>query len=280
MTSQTFIDFAAQFGLIINEIIYGRWVRVPTTDHKHKRNGAYRHLGEVAFVQNHATQLETVTWFAAKDNKIDPAIAREALKKAQREITQGHIDAAKKAEWIMSQCVLEKHAYLDAHGMPDIPVQVYHRTEHENLLCIPMKIGNKLVGVQMITRDGDKKFLFGQQCKGAEWTAGKGINCWVEGWATALAAQICAHQMDIKINVHACFSASNMIYMAKGKTCFVLADNDVSGAGLRAAEAIGLPYLISDIVGDDFCDTYKKNGVYGAGGILKQWFVANRKNIR
>ena len=43
-----FEDFAAAHGLIIRHVEYGAWRRVPTTDHPMKRNGAYRHLGEVA----------------------------------------------------------------------------------------------------------------------------------------------------------------------------------------------------------------------------------------
>ncbi len=276
----TFEEFATSCGLILPGIEYGRWVRVPTVDHPHSRNGAYKHMGDHAHVQNHATQTETVTWFAGKDNKINPAFARKIAAKAQREITQGRLDAERKAEYILSQCVLEQHAYLDYKGFPDMVGHVYHRAEHENLLVVPMKIGHKLSGVQMITRDGDKKFLFGQQSKGAEYAVGSGIDCWCEGYATGLSALVCMQSMKIKVRVHVCFSDSNMVYLARGKTGFVLADNDVSGAGLRAAQAIGLPYLISDIVGDDFNDSHKKLGTFQAGQWWKEFYIANRKNIK
>ena len=63
-------NFAAAHGLIIRHVEYGAWRRVPTTGSSGKRNGAYRHLGEVAFVQNHATISEVSVWHPDDDRDI------------------------------------------------------------------------------------------------------------------------------------------------------------------------------------------------------------------
>jgi putative DNA primase/helicase len=49
-----FEEFAAAHGLLLRHVEFGKWVRVPTTDHPGKKNGAYRHMGTHAHVQNHA----------------------------------------------------------------------------------------------------------------------------------------------------------------------------------------------------------------------------------
>ena len=49
-----FESFAEQHGLIIDSLIQDRWVRVPTTDHPHKKNGSYIWDGYTGAVQNWA----------------------------------------------------------------------------------------------------------------------------------------------------------------------------------------------------------------------------------
>ena len=51
----TFHDFARAHGLIIRDLISHRWVSTPTEDHPRKRNGRYKYLGNVGWVQNWAT---------------------------------------------------------------------------------------------------------------------------------------------------------------------------------------------------------------------------------
>ena len=53
-----FDAFCRAHGLLVDGIEAGRWVRVPTEDHPRTRNGAYKYLGDVGFVQNHATMTE------------------------------------------------------------------------------------------------------------------------------------------------------------------------------------------------------------------------------
>jgi len=60
-----------------------------------------------------------------------------------------------------------------------------------------------------------------------------------------------------------CFSDSNMVHVAeqiKGPA-FVVADNDKSLAGERAAVKTGLPWRMSDVLGEDANDLHHRAGL-------------------
>lgn len=188
--------------------------------------------------------------------------------------------AAKKAAWVMHQTVREQHAYLDSKGWPDAIGAVWHPNETDNLLCIPMRVGPALVGIQLIDRNGRKNFLRGQRTGGAEYViSNPGRGCadfWVEGYATGLSLRECLHKLNMRYRIHITFSASNMVNLAsKYRTGVVIADNDVSKTGERAAISTGLPYWMSDVLGEDFCDTYRRMGLFGASQALRK-FLNNR----
>jgi putative DNA primase/helicase len=183
-----FEEFAAAHGLLLRHVEFGKWVRVPTTDKPTKKNGAYKHAGDHAHVQNHATMGEVATWFpdSSDDIRIDADAIRRRCEKAARELQEGRQKAAKRAADMLRQCSLERHAYLDGKGFPDERGNVL-ALESGPLLLIPMRVSGRLVGVQTITTDGEKKFLFGQQCSGAEYVIdNKGRDFFCEGYATGL----------------------------------------------------------------------------------------------
>jgi hypothetical protein len=189
-----FEEFAAAHGLLLRHVEFGKWVRVPTADHPGKKNGAYRHMGTHAHVQNHATMGEVATWFpdSSDDIRIDADAVRSRCEKAARELQEGRQKAAKRAADMLRQCSLERHAYLDGKGFPDERGNVL-ALESGPLLLIPMRVSGRLVGVQTITTDGEKKFLFGQQCSGAEYVIdNKGRDFFCEGYATGLIGPRCA----------------------------------------------------------------------------------------
>ena len=62
-----FQEFAAAHGLIVKHVEFGRWVRVATTDKARHKNGSYKHMGDVAFVQNHATMPERIEVVTSHD---------------------------------------------------------------------------------------------------------------------------------------------------------------------------------------------------------------------
>ncbi|MFY9326454.1 MAG: hypothetical protein WAO76_00295 [Georgfuchsia sp.] len=262
-----FLDFAAAHGLIIRSVDYGKWKRVPTVDHPHKRNGAYIHTGDFAAVQNWAEMTEPAIWHPDGDApKIDKAALAKRRADDEARLNRSRLEAAKNARDIVQQCTTTQHAYLDKKGFPERLGLVY-REESDNLLVVPMYAGKRLVGCQMIDDCGGKKFLHGQQAKGAEFILGRGdLHCWVEGYATGISVHAVDRQ---RFTVHVCFSAGNLAHMAK--TGIVIADNDQSKTGEGAALATGLPFFIPPDIGTDFNDLHKQIGTFKARMMLMDW---------
>lgn len=271
----TFDEFAAAHGLILRHIEYGKWIRVPTTDKPHRKNGAYFHHGTMCIVQNHATMTEPSIWFADKDVslKIDHYAMRLKMAKADADIRIGRIKAANRAQSILSECVIEQHAYLDSKGFSDTKGLVYYQDDGDNLFAIPMRIKNALVGVQLINRNGDKKFLYGQQCKNATYKIGRGeFNIFCEGYATGLSIQAVTGALHLDCTIHVCFSDSNLSCVAMSiNKGIVIADNDASMAGERAAIKTGLNYYMPDTIGCDFNDQHKSLGLFAISQIFKKF---------
>lgn len=181
--------------------------------------------------------------------------------------------AAKKADWILSQCKHERHAYLNSKGFTELDGLVWWPDEQTNLLCIPMYVAGKLVGVQMIDREGAKKYLSNQITSKAEYIFDCGsigaVDWWVEGYASALSLRACLEAIKARYRVHATFSAGNLQRMAHSG--YVVADNDSSGTGEAAAIATGLPYWMPPTVGDDINDWHKKVGTFKASQEIGKW---------
>ncbi len=268
-----FDDFAAAHGLMLRHVEFGKWVRVPTTDHPAKKNGAYRHLGDVAFVQNHATMDSPVTWFPDGDNdiRIDAEAIRRRCEKAARELQEGRQKAANRAGWMMHQCTLEKHAYMDAHGQPDVLVNVWRPTPDVNLMVVPMSVDGSLVGCQLIDKEGGKRFLAGQTTKMAEYVINnKGENFFCEGYSTGISLQQALRALKMRYTIRICFSAGNIQNVAKRSgSGIVIADRDASGTGERSAIATGLPYFLPPV--GDFNDYVRAVGVFMASQELRKF---------
>lgn len=181
--------------------------------------------------------------------------------------------AAEKAKWILSQCKHEKHAYLHAKGFQELHGLVWYPTETQNLLCIPMHIGGEVVGLQMIDRDGAKKYLSGSTTSKAEFVfdsrAMNAVDWWVEGYASGLSLMACLSAIKAPYRIHVTFSANNLQRMAHSG--FVIADHDASETGQKAAQATGLPYWIPEAVGTDINDFHKAQGTFKASQALRKW---------
>jgi putative DNA primase/helicase len=139
------------------------------------------------------------------------------------------------------------------------------------MLIIPMKINNLVVGCQTIQPDGTKRFLTGQITKGASFKIGwRGKDIVCEGYATGLSVHRALKFLNKEAKIHVCFSASNMVEVAKGlKDPLVIADNDESETGLRMAKKIGHRYWMSDKVGEDFNDAELRLGTPSVSHSLK-----------
>jgi putative DNA primase/helicase len=262
----TFHDFARAHGLIIRDLISHRWVSTPTEDHPRKRNGRYKYLGNVGWVQNWATMESPTMW---KDSTAAPVDYRKVFAESEKKREQDAKKAADKAAWILGKVEKKPHAYLAAKGFPELQANVW-TVDGKNLLVLPMRIGGNLAGVQLITEDGEKKFLYGQRTQGASLTMdAKGIPIFCEGMATALSVRQAMRLVKVRYRIECCFSAGNLKTISgRFPDGLIVADNDKSETGLRCARDTGKPYWISSAVGDDFNDYHIREGIRAAADSL------------
>lgn len=249
----------------------GRIRRCSTDHHPRKRNGWYvLHPDGRGAWGDWSDESRRGTWRDGTAQMVSDAArertraAREHARNTQR-AERRH--AAETARAMLAKAAHAPHAYLAAKGFPDTPALTLEVRETK-LLLVPMYVDKRLVGVQMIDEHGTKKFLRGQLTGGATFTIGKGEPVWCEGYATGLSIAASMRAARLTRSVVVCFSAHNLQILAKHGA--VVADNDESGAGQRAAEATGLPYWISDRVGEDFNDHCLRVGPFRAAMALKQ----------
>jgi putative DNA primase/helicase len=275
-----FEDFAKAHGLIIRGITSHRWVATPTTDHPHSKNGRYKFMGDVGWVQNWATMDKPSIW--KTDQKFVPSQQfKRDQDNALRERRELAEKASAKAGWIMHQTELTSHPYLIKKGFPEERMAVWNTPEGEGKLVIPMRRNNKIVGCQLINEEGEKKFLYGQTSKGATLTLdAKGVPIFCEGLATGLSIQAVMRSNKMRYSIHVCFSAGNMKEVAREFSHgIIIADHDNSGVGQRIAHEAGKPYWLSDTVGEDFNDYHMRVGLFKASQSLKKFVVDHREAL-
>jgi len=253
------VDFCRAHGIIIDAPPpIGYWKRYHTVDHPKKMNGAVKFMGDHAFVQNHATDTEVSIW---KPDSINESKRRDYVllaQKAEQEKIRMQEKAAAKATELLKASVLAKHPYLKAKGFPDEQGWV-----NEDKLIIPVRVEGELVGCQIIDETGTKKFLYGQRTSGASFdfdNKGKHYHC--EGYATGLSLRHALRSLKRNYVIHVCFSAHNLLKLAQKFGGYVIADNDESGTGERIAKQTGLPYWMSDVVGEDANDAHQRLGLF------------------
>lgn len=272
-----FLTFCRACGVTIDRLPpIGRWVRVPTVDKPRSRNGAVKWSGAFGVCQNWATMTEPAVW---KDESDAPDVrkrAQQVARQADIEAREMAARAAQKAAALLAECELCTHPYLEKKGFADELGNVWNR-EADNILMVPMRSGGKVVGLQQISPEGDKKFLFGQRSGGAEFVIGQGLHVLCEGYATALSARQALRNLKVQASVHVTFSAGNMKRIAASLPGgLVIADNDASRTGQRVAEEIGWPYWMSDVVGEDFNDAHLRLGVFPLAMQLKKIILQHR----
>lgn len=240
----TFIEFCRAHGILIDRLpVPGVWKRYRTEDHPNKRNGAVKWLGSIGFAQNHAMDAEVSIWRGQTIGKITYEDRTQDKQRA----------AALRADGILKNSMMKTHKYLERKGFPDLQWNVY-----QEKLVVPMYSGN-LVGAQLISEDGEKRFLAGQRCSGAEFcfdNSGMDIHC--EGFATGLSIREVLRAMKRRYKIHVHFSAGEL---SKVRSGFVVADND--RAGEDAAMKTGRPYFLPPE--GDFNDFHREVGTARAG---------------
>jgi len=261
----SFAAFAHSYGLILRDpICDGRWHRVPTEDHPRKRNGAYAWDGERGAVQNWATMQQVALYRPDGVKKIGRNEYR-AQRQHARETALAHAVARKRAMELIQTCTRAEHPYLATKGFGKAQGLV----SPDGDLIIPMRDLRDYAtvdGVQRISADGTKKFLPGQKARGAVFIIAKGAmrERWlVEGYATGLSVQAALLDLRRQAEIVVCFSAGNLEHVSTmvKPPAYVMADNDESKAGQRAAEATGLPWVMPPEVGMDANDLHQRRGL-------------------
>ena len=270
-----FEDFAKMHGLIIQGLESHKWISTPTEDHPRSKNGRYKFLGNVGWVQNWATMDKPEMWKLEGEFKPNPKFAK-AKSDAYRKRIELADKASAKAGWIMHQTELKNHPYLVKKGFTDMTMPVWDTPEGKGKLVIAMRREGKIVGCQLVSEEGEKKFLYGQTSKGASFVMdAKGINIFCEGFATGLSIQAIMRANKMRYTIHVCFSAGNMKEVAQKFTDgIVICDNDASGTGQKIAYEIGKPFWISDTVGEDFNDYHIRVGLFRASQSLKKFLMS------
>lgn len=256
-----FLNFCQTHGLMIDSLILDRWVRVPTVDHPKKRNGAYIWDGREGALINFAVHDKHVLFRSDEPWRPDPEAAMKR-RRMEEERRQKQEAAAKRAAWILKDASLMQHPYLIRKGFDD------RGYVWRGSLVLPMRVGQRLVGCQLIDADGTKRFLSGQVTKGASLVIdNRGQDVLVEGFATGLSVRRALKQLRQRYRIHVCFSAGNMIEVAKGMdNPLVVADHDPTG--IRAAKKISSRVWIGGDPGEDFNDAEMRLGTSAAAVTL------------
>jgi putative DNA primase/helicase len=265
-----FEDFARIHGLILGDVTPFRWMATPTEDHPHKRNGRYKFMGDIGWVQNWATMDKPAMWKTDDRNALNPELQRKKIS-FDSERQKLAKDAQSRATWIISQCQHQTHEYLAKKGFPDEESLIWNTDKGDKLIVIPMRFNGEMVGCQLINEQGEKKFLYGQQTKGASFRIGaKGIPIFCEGFATGLSIRTVMQANKLECCIYICFSAGNMQEVSRQvPSGFVIADNDSNHTGESTAQKTGKPYWISDTVGEDFNDYHLRVGTFKASQSIK-----------
>lgn len=276
-----FLQFAQERGLIITHLESNKWARVPTIDHPNKRNGAYFYSGDYAHVQNWAIMETVETWQDKKprtpfeQKNIEARIASDR-EKHSKERERKQIRAASKAKWILSQCELDQHAYLDSKNFKDTRGNVWRQPDQDPVLVIPMFYDNSICGCQLIDIHGSKKYLFGQRTNNSYFRIGQGKKVFlVEGYASGLSLQAILTALKIQASIYITFSAGNCSKIAKTHPdAFWVADNDLSQTGQKSAIESGLRWWMPEQLGFDINDLHKESGTFKASQILRKVLLA------
>jgi len=277
---KTFQEFAASNGVLIDSIIHGKIVRCPTKEHPAKKNGAYLFNDEWGWCQSWEIHSEPVFW---KDKSIRTEEQQAALErkiaKSREEYARNRArmqqEAARKARWILGECELTEHKYIQRKGFKEYPVNVWQKDDHQ-LLIVPMYYKNAICGCQMINDDGEKKFLTGQRTSLAYFKIGNGKQVFlVEGFASGIALQTILSSIGCQLTIYVTFSVGNATKMAKYlPMAYWIADHDSgAGVGQSAAEASGLRWWMPSVENWDINDAYLAQGKLKTGMQIKKFLM-------
>lgn len=269
-----FAQFAQAHGLIIRSLVVGKITRCHTVTKPRKKNGAYYFEGDFGWCQDWETHDHPVIWITDKevDQKDLQRRIRVSRAKHDEDRKIANQSAVRKAQNMLSKCRQDVSEYFARKGYPEMCFNVLFSSNDPPLVCVPMRIDGKLSGLQTISLDGSKKFLYGSNASFATFDIGQGKKVFlVEGLLTGISLQDVLKRIKIDYKIRVCFSAGNMKKIADTlKDCVIVADNDASGTGQRVAIESGKKYYLPENAGDDFNDEVRRNGVFSCMSELRK----------
>ena len=218
-------------------------------------------------IGNWKTGLKTNWKAEGYDPKLSDAqrieLKVEKLRQAQNrkaEEKRRHDGAVTKASWILARTTKpNRHPYLTKKR-----IKAHNAGLYKKMLAIPIFNRALLVSIQLIDKEGNKRFLSGSQLKGSYSQLGHHdpdkpiLIC--EGWATGASLYESTNNLT-----YVAFSAGNLKAIAvyvrslyRHNDIIIMGDNDRSGVGQAAAReaalVIGGKYKIPEIEGYDWND--------------------------
>lgn len=207
--------------------------------------------------------------FTPEEKRAYAAQQRQRKEQQQREELAKHLNTAIRAASIWNQAKpAEIHAYLTKKR-----IQAHGAKDYKGALVIPLyNASMRLMNLQFIDPDGNKRFLSGGRKKACFWWIGKPTDkiLIAEGFATAASLyQATGYQCFIAFDAGNLAPVAAIIRQKKpAATIVICADNDQSGRGQEAAEqaALACDGLIAmpPEPGDDYNDWFIKLNKDGA----------------
>lgn len=267
-----FLQFVQANGIIVpDSFAPGRWIRCKTVNHPRKKNGSIKLAddGQVGWLQDYAVHMEPIMWRANDGAAMAAPIDRALIARRQAERRAALIEATLGARAYYASCtpLRDSHPYLIAKGL-GVAGCVGLRVDADGWLIVPMLYNGKILSLQRISPEGEKKFHFGATTKCAYYAierAGAVVTILVEGFATGLTI----FQAVPNCRVVVAFNAGNLPVVAERMERFgmgvVCADNDHETAarigrnpGLdaakQAAELLGVGVAYPTCAGTDWND--------------------------
>ncbi|PWJ73846.1 putative DNA primase/helicase [Pseudaminobacter salicylatoxidans] len=268
----------------------GRWAKTDTLAGKSgKGDGRVMVDDDRVTAWNWQTGVRHTVWLDSDRTPEQRRVsARKVAERAEDQRRRAD-DAAKVAQRIVSSAVPANHPYLSMKGFPDEKALTLDAAAIRDIggrylvpdggqraIVIPVRIGGQIRSIQLIWEGGTKKFLAGGEIGGASHRISNGSETWLcEGYATGLSLRAALHSLYRPATVLVCFSASNIVAVAKtiNGRCFVAADHDAPpkvnpnqfgglGAGEYYAKASGKPYMMPDLIGTDINDLHCRQGIF------------------
>lgn len=228
-----FLNFVRANGIIVPDTFTpGRWIRCSTESHPRKKNGSIKLAddGLVGWCQDYAAHVEPIMWRATDGAALAAPIDRAAIARRQLERRRALIEATLGARAFYAACtpLRDSHPYLAGKGL-GVAGCLGLRVDAAGWLVVPMLYNDKILSVQRISPEGEKKFHFGATTKCAYYVIerqGAAITVLVEGFATGLTI----FQAIPNCRVIVAFNAGNLTEVAarmrRHGMGVVCADND------------------------------------------------------